>query len=294
MGGHLARTLQGEGYRVFGISRRSGTFEGEECFVGDCNDSEWIEQVFESIRPDYVLHLASRTTPGRDLGDIDAQMVDTVRPALNVAARLPNSVRLGIFFGSCEEYGDGLPPFREEQSSVAFSPYGWGKISARHAVELVARQRMKPVCWVRPFLTFGPGQRGNLLIPQLIRGCLSGEKIEMTPGMQTREFLYVADLCKMVLQILRKPENAVGQVLNLCSGEEVAVRTIAEEIRNLVGSGELDFSALPYRENEAMRFYGSPEKFERLFGAMEFTPRAVALRETVSAFISERRESGNK
>lgn len=286
IGRNLGLHLSRRGFTVYGMSRKSGvSLPGfSEIFTIDYSQPETLARAWALAKPDFALHLASELVTGRDFTRLATEFNGTVMPALQFAATVPAETKLCLFWGSCEEYGDSIPPFREDIGQRCFSPYGWGKISAYHATAAIARARGLSWSWIRPFLTFGPGQNNSLFIPTIIRGCREGKKIALTRGEQTRDFLYIDDLCLMVERILQKSSLAREQIFNLCSGEPRKLRAVAEEIQKLVGKGELDFGALPYRSNEAMSFFGSNEKFLATFGPMAFTPFSEALKTTANHF----------
>jgi UDP-glucose 4-epimerase len=268
---------------VHGISRRRGGGQVGHWHVGDCGDRDFIAATLERVAPDFVVHLASRTVPGRNPDEFERQITDTILPSLVVARSLPPSVRLGIFVGSCEEYGNAPPPFREDQAPVCFSPYGWAKNAAREAVLLAARLLDRPVCWVRPFLTFGPGQRPGLFVPDVIAACLEDRALDLTAGAQTRDFVTVGDVCGMISRMLEAPKGARGRTINLCSGRPRTIRSVGEAIRGIVGRGDLRWGALPYRADEAMQFYGSTDAYDSLFGRYPLADFDRALADTVKA-----------
>lgn len=265
------------------MARMAGDGPIAQWHLGDCSDRDFVSTTLAKTCPEFVVHLAGFTAPGRNPDDFERHMADNILPALVVARALPVSVRLAIFFGSCEEYGNGPAPFREDQVPVCFSPYGWAKSAAREGVLLTGRLVDRPVCWVRPFLTFGPGQRPGLFVPDVIAACLQSRAINLTAGAQTRDFIAVADLCGMVGRMLRTPELARGQTINLCSGQPRTIRSVGDAIRGLVGRGELRWGTLPYRADEAMQFYGSTANYDRLFGRYPITDFDRALADTVSA-----------
>jgi nucleoside-diphosphate-sugar epimerase len=235
--------------------------------------------------PDIVVFCAACHSPRHGTAAWGAQIDGTIAPAIRVARAIPSSVRLAIFLGSCEEYGNTTPPFREDGPLRAFSPYGWAKISAFQAVTLLAQQRGFPLTWVRPFLTFGPGQRGDLLVPSLIRACLAGKAIDLTPGEQTRDFVYVEDVVAMLMTLVTNPDRAAGTVLNLASGIPRSIREVGETIHRLVGRGQLQWGAMPYRFDEAMNFFASMDAWQSRFGTQPLTPFEDALQATVDMEI---------
>jgi UDP-glucose 4-epimerase len=286
IGSHLVPLLEAEGFEVHCLTRSPKGFQFEH--ICELSNAAELTALLSKLRPDFVIHLASLAKPTRDLGDLEAQIRDTIVPTIALAKSIPSSVKLSLFFGSCEEYGNGPVPFKEDQALRNISPYGWAKISAFHATSMIASQRELRLAWIRPFLTFGPGQNTNQLVPHLIDRCLKGEEVMLSPGEQTRDFLYIEDLIGMVMAILKKPGLAEGQVINLCSGEPISVKVMAEQVKRICGSGRLNFGALAYRHNEAMTFFGSNEKFQALYGKTSLTPLSAALEKTVNAYRARR------
>jgi len=242
-----------------------------------------LEAAIAKVAPDVVVVCAACHSPRHGSAAWAAQIEGTIAPAVRVARAIPQSVGLAVFLGSCEEYGNTSAPFREDGPLKAFSPYGWAKISAFHAVSLLAHERGFPLTWARPFLTFGPGQRGNLLIPSLIDACVAGRSIDLTPGGQTRDFIYVEDVVSMLMTIITNPDRAAGMSLNLASGTPRSVRDVGELIRRMVGRGKLKWGALPYRFDEAMSFYASMDRWCSLFGPPPATSFEDAMRTTITA-----------
>lgn len=293
IGSHLSRYLRERGFELHALTK-SGDRPlpaGVQQHVVELTNAPRLREVLREVAADYVIHLAGRSVPGRDFSEFNRQYENTVLPTLNLALELPASTKLTLFCGSCEEYGNGPTPFREENCPVAFSPYGWGKISSFYGATMIARQRGLNWCWLRPFLTFGPGQESDLLVPSLIRACLQDSELALSPGEQSRDFIYVEDLCRMFEAILANPSAARGEVINLCSGEPRTVRSVAELIQGIAGGGKLKFGAQPYRTEEAMKFFGSNEKYRRLFGSAAFTDFESAIRRTLEY---QRAHAGNR
>lgn len=244
-------------------------------------DEKALAQAFEKIRPDFVIHLASLTLPSRNPADFFPHIENTLEPALHLAQAIPSSVKLSLFVGTCEEYGSGDVPFLETQTPRVLSPYGWAKITAKSAVEWIAKTRKIPVCWVRPFLTFGPGQSSKQLVPVLVDACHSGKRVALTPGMQTRDFIFIDDVCQHFVRILENHEKAIAGTFNFCSGVPRSVHEVGELVQKIAGKGDLGWGDLPYREGEVMSFYGSRENFLKTFGELLLTDFESSIRKTV-------------
>lgn len=294
IGSHLSLWLADRRYEVNTVVRTPGSGRGFPEYVWPAPDIAAMAAIIEHCRPEFIIHLAAQARPNRNINDFVAQYENTIRPTIAVATVVPSYVRLAVFFGSCEEYGDGPAPFDEYQPLRSISPYGWAKISAYHAVQSIFAVRNVPWCWVRPFLAFGPGQNGDRLVPGVINACLRNKDIPLSPGEQTRDFIFVHDLCIMIERILSKHERARHQVVNLCSGTPRSIRSVAELIQEKIGRGHLKLGALPYRQREAMRFYGSPNRFNELFGPVALCDFESAIEQTIQANVSEMAAGASK
>lgn len=282
IGKHLIAHLRQHGFQVHSFVRPSALNLLDFEIPVDLRDQAAVAAQMRLIAPSQVFHLAGTTSPGRRLDRFPELFDSDVKPSINLALALGTSVKMFYVFGSCEEYGSQEGPFREDHALDAVSDYGWTKISIHHAIRLICRQREIPFCYLRPFLTFGPGQNSSLLVPHLIDTCLRGQHAALTSGEQARDFLYVHDLIGMVGRIIKDPGPALGQTLNLCTGEPVPVRGIGQEIREICANGSLGWGEIPNRSNEARRFFGDPSKYQSLYGEYVLTPRTRALAKTIA------------
>ena len=278
IGSAVCRRAESEGWSVIRQSVRGTVPAAHDPLVDD----------LAAIAPDAIVFCAGCHHPRHGQAAWAAQIEGTIAPAIRVANAVPTSVGLAVFLGSCEEYGNSAPPFDEAGPLKVFSPYGWAKIAAFEAVSLIARQRSFPLCWVRPFLTFGPGQKGDLLVPSLIAACIAGRTIDLTAGEQTRDFVYVDDVAAMLMTLLRIPDRAAGEILNIASGVPRTIREVGETIQRLVGRGTLNWGSLPYRIDEAMTFYASMERWQAAYGLPVLTPFEDSLQSTINAAIKAR------
>lgn len=243
----------------------------------------------KKFRPTEVFYLAAKPQPGRTTDDFTFQFQESIEPMIAFAQSLPEGpeLRAAFFFGSCEEYGNGAVPFREEQTPISFSSYGWSKIASHFAISYLLNLRRIPFVWVRPFLLFGPGQRAPLFLPQLIRAALENRSIELTAGEQTRDFIFVEDVVEMILRMMENPSPLLGSAINIGSGQGRRLRDVGDMVLGLareLGVGKVlpHWGALPYRENEAMEFYASMEKWRRHFGRIPLTNWQDSLRQTLA------------
>ena len=158
------------------------------------------------------------------------------------------------------EYGPVVKAerIRESHPLDASDLYGASKAAGGRWGAALARSLGLPFQWVRLFGVFGPGEAPHRLLPYLHERLSRGERVDLTSGLQWRDLLHVEDAAK---GLLRAAEIALEGRLgpfNLCTGEPVTVRAMAEEVARQMGAPAdlLDFGARAHRADEQMWMVG--------------------------------------
>ena len=231
---------------------------------------------------DTVFHLAAPVDPRRD-ADLGRMLEGIVLLSDRVAmACLEADVRL-VHVGTCEEYGDGPAPFVEDQPPQPVSPYSTAKAAATMRALALHRAHGLRVTVARPFLTYGPGQRGDRLIPTALRAALAGQVFPMTTGHQTREVNYVDDIARGLLACA--DDAAIGRILNIGGGPELPVIELVQRIFATAGAdpGLIQAGALPTRSGETPRFVGNHQRARQVLGHRPEVSLDQGLRRTMEA-----------
>ncbi len=290
IGSHLTRRLVAKGVEVHVFVRDgSDPWRLQDVWYrlhihrGDLRSYDDVRRVVRAVRPETVFHLGSYVNVKRSLEDVDEINETIVRGTLNlvraILAEVPDAFLINT--GTCEEYGDGPVPFREDQLPRPVSPYSAAKTAATFFVQMAHRSLGLKGMTVRPFLTYGPAQQPLRLIPQAILAGLLRREFKMTPGEQTREFNYVDDIVEGYLQIARHPDVA-GEILNLGNGREIQIREVVRLIFDLMGNPiEPQIGALPYRPGETWHFYSDPTKAQQLIEWYPTTSLKEGLQKTI-------------
>jgi nucleoside-diphosphate-sugar epimerase len=101
----------------------------------------------------------------------------------------------------------------------------------------------------RLFNTVGPRQTGRygMVVPSFVRQALVGEPITVHgDGRQCRCFCHVKDVVRAMADLM-ETEDAVGEVFNIGSSEEIAIMDLAERVRLACGS-DSEIRLVPYEE----------------------------------------------
>ncbi|GAI86782.1 unnamed protein product [marine sediment metagenome] len=169
----------------------------------DICDYKNLEKVINDISPEIVFHLAANIDRTSEFDIIRNMISVNLIGTLNLLESLKNisSCRSIIVAGTSEEYGNNQAPFKEYYKEDPISPYSFSKVCASYLSKMLFNVCKLPIIILRPTLAYGPGQKGTMFIPTLIKTLLLNEKFVMTSGEQTRDFIYIDDLVNAFCEI---------------------------------------------------------------------------------------------
>lgn len=213
-------------------------------------------QLPEGVKtPDYIINLASIVTAERNLNLFDGLIKTNLKVFLNLFERFKNEKQLKLFiqFGSSEEYGNAVSPFVESVREEPNSPYALVKQLTTNTAIMLQQNYGFPAMVVRPGNLFGPLQHSSKFIPYVIDKLRQNEPLNVSPCEQKRDFIYVDDFAASINDIMLHYDNAVGEIINVSYGESISLKEIIEICKNeLKSKSDVNYGALPYRENEMM------------------------------------------
>jgi len=209
----------------------------------DVSDGAAVGKVMADVAPDAVYHLAALTHVGESWENPSQVLrVNVLGTAeLLAAARAHQPSARVLVVSSAEVYGVVTPeqlPLDESTPALPASPYAASKLAA----EVVALQAWRgfgqPVVVVRPFNHIGPGQSPNFFVSALAKRIVEAKRAgSMTLRVGTlttrRDFTDVRDV--VVAYRLLIEHGAPGDVYNVCSGDDVAMSEVADELLSLAG-----------------------------------------------------------
>jgi len=249
IGSHLVETLLDEGcnvkaftyYNSFNSWGWLDTFPKEklrniEVLTGDIRDPNGIRTVVKDM--DIVFHLAALIAIPFSYHSPDSYIDTNVKGTLNVlqACRDYNIERV-IVTSTSEVYGTAqYVPIDEKHPLQGQSPYSASKIGADKITESFFFSFGTPVVIARPFNTYGPRQSARAVIPTIITQLLNGKKNILLGSIHpTRDFNYVGDVCKGLIN-LSKFDEAIGREVNIGSGTEISMGSLAKLLMELTGT----------------------------------------------------------
>ena len=217
---------------------------------------------------DVVFHLAAAVGVKLIMESPVHTIETNVRGTEVVLAQANKKKKRVLIASTSEVYGlSEHLPFREDGPLVmgATSKHRWSYACSKAIDEFLAlayyREKKLPTIIVRLFNTVGPRQTGQygMVIPTFVKQALAGRPITVYgDGHQTRCFGFVGDVVGALMRLMDEP-NAVGQVFNIGSDQEISIGELAERIRELTNS-KSEITFLPYDEAYEEGFEDMPRR----------------------------------
>jgi len=195
--------------------------------------ADWWAQACRGT--DTVIHAAWYAEPGRYLQSPKNQ--DCLSGTLRLAEGAAQSkVRRIVGIGTCFEYDLGAGRLSIETPLKPSTPYAQAKVDAFNALSASLHQQGVAFAWCRLFYLYGEGEDGRRLVPYVRARLQAGEPVELSSGTQIRDYLDVSEAGQMIADVaLGRGEGPV----NICSGQPVTVREVAERIADEFGRRDL-------------------------------------------------------
>lgn len=266
------RLLEATGARVTAILHQDKSLERleEHCCGFEkilVREDGEIAAAVRQARPDYVIHLSAAVTTERSVASIGRTMRANLLPSIDLLTACTElGVKRIVLMGSGEEYGRGAVPFDPASVLDPASPYGASKAAVSCYARMFHHAFHLPVTVLRPSVIYGPHQSSRMLIAQVMQSLLDDKEVDVTEGVQTRDFVYVEDVARGILAALTA-SGIDGEAWNLASGEVVTVRDCLERIERLTGKrGLIRYGAKPYNEREIFEYAFRTEETRAALG----------------------------
>ena len=256
------------------------------CRRADIRDPQSVGTALSGC--DSVIHLAANTRVVESIEDPRLNFDVNVRGTLNVllAARDAGIRRVVMASTGGAILGDVEPPVHEAMVARPIAPYGASKLAAEAYGHAFAGAYGMKVTSLRFSNVYGPhSYRKGSAIAHFFKQILERRPITVFgDGLQVRDFIYVDDLCRGILQAIDADAEGVFQ---LGSGRPTAINTLLEEMRRTVGPAwwpAVDYQ--PARTGEIKRTYCDIAKSRRTFDFRPDTTLADGLSTTWQWFLA--------
>ena len=168
-------------------------------------------------------------------------------------------INLFIQAGSSMEYGSTKSPNYENFKCKPKSYYGISKLKS---TQLLKDSGLNYVV-LRLYQIYGPHQKINRLIPIAINQLLKNRALNVSSGVQSRDFLYIDDFIDGLIELTFN-NKINNQIVNIGSYKNYKIKTIIKKIIKLCEKGKPNFGKIKLRKDENLISYPNLEKIKKL------------------------------
>lgn len=249
IGSHLVDSLIGQGALVRVLDNFSTGFERNlehlsdnesvQLVQGDAADPECVSEVVDGC--DTIFHHSAMASVPRSIREPALCHAWCATSTINLLSAAEKAgVRRMVLASTSAAYGDStFVSKRESDPPAPMSPYAAAKLAAEAYMESFSRTSSVETVRLRYFNVFGPRQdpqsEYSAVIPKFVSMILTGERPTIFgDGNQSRDFVFVRDVCKANLLAATMPEIN-GGVFNIGRGERTTLLELLTDLREILG-----------------------------------------------------------
>ena len=283
IGSNLAKELVSDGDEVVVIDDLSmGKIENLQglnlqFFEHDVTDKIFMHHILKKYKFDYIYFLAAVASVADSIKrPLETHKInqDAVLDTLEYIHYNKLPLKRCVFTSSAAVYGN-LPDLTKSENSRCqpLTPYAIDKYASERFTINYDKLYGVPTAAVRFFNVFGPNQNPKSPysgVLSIITERLKDNKIFFLYGdcLQTRDFIFVADVVKALILVAKKTNTA--DVFNVARGKET---TLLDMIRiyEKVAKRKLKISNLPERQGDIRRSVANISKIRSIGFAPDWT-----------------------
>lgn len=190
-----------------------------------------FEVLLEKEKPDFLIHCAGGASVSESFLDVQKDFFKNVVVTdfiLDSLRKYSPSTKM-IFLSSAAVYGNPSElPITLKTPQEPISPYGFHKMLCEINCKKYYQLFGVPITIARIFSVFGPGLKKQILWDIYQKACHTEAITLNGTGNETRDFIYVTDLAKIIYQLLQF-SSFDANTINVATGREITIRDLATE-----------------------------------------------------------------
>lgn len=241
IGSHIAEECILAGHKVVAIDDLSSgkvdnLSEGVLFRKIDISDSKAIQEIFNEVKPDYVVHQAAQISVSRSVREPEHDaMINIVGLINTLKASVKQNVRSFVFASSGGVlYGDVYSPADENTPAMPVSPYGISKLTGEYYLKFFSREFGLRTIALRYANVYGPrqdphGEAGVVAI--FLQKMLAGQAPVINgDGKYVRDYVFVKDVAQANLLAMSGDGNGFS-AYNVGTGIGTDVNELEKGLR---------------------------------------------------------------
>lgn len=231
IGEHILSSIIKENVDIYSVTRNPQKIKHQEkinvVYTNDIfnENADWWESKLKSI--DTIIHLAWYAEPGKYLNSLEN--VSCLEGSIRLAKAAVNAgVRRFIGIGTCFEYDCDRKVLNTDTPLKPTTIYSSTKVALYYTLKELFKISKIEFVWCRIFYLYGGyNEDKRRLVPYIKESIKNNSYIYLSSGNQIRDFMHVRDAASEITAI--SLSNYCGAI-NICSGEPITVKQIANRI----------------------------------------------------------------
>ncbi|KAL7453535.1 hypothetical protein ACHAWC_005205 [Mediolabrus comicus] len=257
-------------------------------YRGDICDEDFMLQLFEKERPQWVCHMAARAGVRPSIQDPYVYIHSNIRGTTHLMELSHKfGVKNFVFASSSSVYGGSKNTFFSEEENVdnPVSPYA----ASKKACELLAytyhHLYQLNVTGLRFFTVYGPRGRPDMapfkFIDRVSRGL---ELQQFGDGSSSRDYTYIDDIVDGVVRAIDRPYKY--EMFNLGKGNGTSLKQFLDIVQKHVGKKAI-IKIMPDQPGDVPYTCADVSKAYELLGYRATVPFDDGIRRTVDWYVNE-------
>ena len=292
IGSHTCVELLKVGHEVFVIDNLSNGHEAAlervrlitncelQFMNAEIRDSNALDKIFNTFKPDSVIHFAGLKAVGESVVDPVKYYDVNVGGSISLLSAMSKAeCNTIIFSSSATVYGEPqYLPYDEEHPTNPVNPYGRTKLIIENIINdwtKVDKERKGIILrYFNPVGAHESGQIGedpigipNNLMPYIAQVAdgrrehlnIFGNDYETSDGTGARDYIHVVDLALAHVSSLNRNKFDRFEVLNIGAGKSTTVLELVSKFEEISGV-PIKFKYLPRREGDLAAIYADSSK----------------------------------
>jgi UDP-glucuronate 4-epimerase len=251
-------------------------------YRGDICDADFIENIFEAERPEWVCHMAARAGVRPSIQDPYIYIHSNIKGTTQLMELSHKyGVKNFVFASSSSVYGGSKSTFFSEEESVdnPVSPYA----ASKKACELLAytyhHLYQLNVSALRFFTVYGPRGRPDMAPFKFIDRVSRGVEIQQFgDGSSSRDYTYISDIVDGIVRAIDRPHKY--EVFNLGKGDGTSLKEFIDLVQKHTGKDAV-IRVMPDQPGDVPYTCADVTKAYRLLGYKSKIPFDEGIRRTV-------------
>jgi nucleoside-diphosphate-sugar epimerase len=196
VGSHLCRHFGWKGHEILNLDIAKQPAPLAEHVRANISDFGAVDMTVREFAPTAVIHAAALCGVRQSFQFPDDYVRVNVLGTSNVLrAAVAHGVPKFLYISSSTVYGNDQVGMPENVACYPSSPYGATKLAGEHLVQVAAATSDMQCVIARLFAVYGPGQRPDLLIAQLIHSIECNINVEIWgDGTFARDHTHISDI----------------------------------------------------------------------------------------------------